>query len=331
MDRRMVIAPEAVEIGAASWRIESRLGERNVFEYLLASEDGTELLLIDTGTAGMATDAILPALDRLGFTTSALRFLVVTHPDLDHQGGLAVLRDAAPDAVTACGFADRAMVRHPEQLVYDRYQPYLHEHGLGFGDVDLAWMRANYGGPAEIDLTLVGGERLHVGDRTLEVLSAAGHSAGHLMLYESASGMLFCSDAIHASMCPAVDGSPALCPTYEDVDAYLETIARTESLAPAELHSGHWPVATGSEVGGFLAASREFVDRVDDVLVARLQSPASLADLCGEVERQLGPWGSGTHMLMFVVHGHVRRLLRNNAVELLDPGTRPPRYRARLR
>ena len=64
----MVIAPAAVEIGADSWRIEARLGERNVFEYLLASDDGSELLLIDTGTAGIARDAILPAVLRLGFS-----------------------------------------------------------------------------------------------------------------------------------------------------------------------------------------------------------------------------------------------------------------------
>ncbi len=56
----MVIAPAAVEIGAATWRIEARLGERNVFAYLLASGDGSSCL-IDTGTAGMARDAILPA------------------------------------------------------------------------------------------------------------------------------------------------------------------------------------------------------------------------------------------------------------------------------
>jgi glyoxylase-like metal-dependent hydrolase (beta-lactamase superfamily II) len=323
----MVTGPVAVEIAPASWRIEAQLGKRNVFEYLLASEDGSELLLIDTGTAGMARDVILPAIERLGFAADALRFVVVTHPDLDHQGGLAILRDAAPDAVTACGFSDRAMIRRPEQLVDDRYQQYFHEHGLGFGEGEVAWMRANYGGPAEIDLTLVGGEQLRVGDRRLEVLPAAGHSAGHLMLYESTTRMLFCSDAVHSSMCPAVDGSPALCPTYEDVDAYLETIARAESLSPAELHSGHWPVASGPQISEFLANSRGFVDRVDEVLVERLQSAASLAELCAEVERRLGPWESDTYMLMFAVHGHVRRLLRARTIELLNPGSRPPRYR----
>jgi len=325
----MVIAPAAVEIDAGSWRIEARLGERNVFEYLLASQDGSELLLIDTGTARMACDAILPAISRLGFALSSLKFVVVTHPDLDHQGGLAVLRDAAPDAATACGFLDRAMVRQPEQLLHDRYQQYMHEHGLGFDDVDLAWMRAGYGGPVEIDLTLVGGERLRVGDRVFEALPAAGHSAGHLMLFEPASGMLFCSDAIHSSMCPSVDGVPALCPTYEDVEAYLDTIARVESLAPAELHSGHWPVASGGDVGEFLRSSREFVARVDEVLVASLSRPASLGELCAAVERSLGPWDSPTHMLMFIVHGHIRRLIRARAVELLEPGVRPARYVAR--
>jgi hypothetical protein len=131
-------------------------------------------------------------------------------------------------------------------------------------------------------------------------------------------------------MCPSVDGAPALCPTYEDVEAYLETIARVESLAPAELHSGHWPVALGAEVGEFLGASREFVARMDDVLLQRLETPASLAELCLEVERDLGPWDSPTHMLTFIVHGHIRRLIRARAIELLDPGIRPPRYRARL-
>jgi glyoxylase-like metal-dependent hydrolase (beta-lactamase superfamily II) len=301
----MVIAPAAVEIGAATWRIEARLGERNVFEYLLASED--ELLLIDTGTAGMARDAILPAIESLGFAFGAVRFIVVTHPDLDHQGGLAVMRDAAPDAVTACGFLDRAMIRRPEQLLSDRYQQYMHEHGVGFDDVDVAWMRANYGGPVEIDLTLVGGERLSVGDRVLEVLPAAGHSAGHLMLFEPTSRMLFCSDVIHSSMCPSVDG------------------------APAELHSGHWPVAVGAEVGEFLAASREFVARLDDVLLERLGGgrQLTLGELCSSVEGELGPWDSPTHMLMFIVHGHIRRLVRARAVELVAPGVRPARYRVR--
>jgi glyoxylase-like metal-dependent hydrolase (beta-lactamase superfamily II) len=270
-------------------------------------------------------------IESLGFAFGAVRFIVVTHPDLDHQGGLAVMRDAAPDAVTACGFLDRAMIRRPEQLLSDRYQQYMHEHGVGFDDVDVAWMRANYGGPVEIDLTLVGGERLSVGDRVLEVLPAAGHSAGHLMLFEPASRMLFCSDAIHSSMCPSVDGAPALCPTYEDVESYLETIARVESLAPAELHSGHWPVAVGAEVGEFLAASREFVARLDDVLLERLGGgrQLTLGELCSSVEGELGPWDSPTHMLMFIVHGHIRRLVRARAVELVAPGVRPARYRVR--
>jgi glyoxylase-like metal-dependent hydrolase (beta-lactamase superfamily II) len=321
--------PAAVEIAAGSWRIESRLGERNVFQYVLASDDGSELLLVDTGTSRMATDAILPVLDYLGFEPRSLRFLVVTHPDLDHQGGLAVLRDAVPSAVTACGFADRALVARPEQLLTDRYQPYLREHGVGFGEEDLAWMRANYGAPVEIDLTLAGGETLRVGDRMIEVIHAPGHSAGHLMLHEPGSGLLFSSDAIHWKMCPAVDGSPAMCPTYEDVDAYLETIARAQALTPVELHSGHWPVQSGPEIAEFLTTSREFVVRVDEVLMARLDRPASLAELCDEVQQSVGPWKSDTHMLMFVVHGHLRRLVRGRQVDLIDAGSPPPRYRAR--
>ena len=96
------------------------------------------------------------------------------------------------------------------------------------------------------------------------------------------------SDADHWHACPAADGSPALCPTYEDVDPYLGTIDLIESLAPAEMHSGHWPMRSGAEVLAFLDDSRGFVERVDGVLRARMAEPATLAQLCGRFRTRPG-------------------------------------------
>jgi glyoxylase-like metal-dependent hydrolase (beta-lactamase superfamily II) len=189
-------------------------------------------------------------------------------------------------------------------------------------------VRARAGARVEIDLTLAGGERLHVGDRQLEVLRVPGHSAGHLALFEPETGLLFSSDAVHWKACPAADGSPALCPTYEDVDDYLRTIDTIESLEPAEMHSGHWPMRSGREVLTFLRESREFVEKVDSVLRERLQAPATLAELCEEVQGQAGPWDSEPGMLRFAVAGHLRRLVGSGSIEPVDVTTPPLRFRA---
>lgn len=321
--------PFVVEIGEDTWRLQSRLGDRNVYQYLLASDDRDQMLLIDAGTTSTPREIVIPALRHLGISESRIRLVVVTHPDVDHQGGLAALTEACANAVTACGFADRALVGDPEKLLADRYQPYLREHGLGYDAEEVRWIRANAGARSEIDVTFGGGESIQVGERRLEVLRAPGHSVGHLILSEPDTGLLFSSDAIHWTGCPAADGSPALCPTYEDVDAYLESISLVESLAPAEMHSGHWPMRSGAEVLTFLDQSRGFVERTDACLRDRLTVPATLAELCEEVQRVVGPWHSEPKLLMFAVSGHVRRLLRVGAIEAIDPTELPRRYRAR--
>jgi glyoxylase-like metal-dependent hydrolase (beta-lactamase superfamily II) len=314
-----------VEIADRTWRIESLIGPRNLFQYLLLG-DGGELLLIDTGTSSTPRDAILPALHHLEVAPESMGLLVVSHPDLDHQGGLAGLKEAFPHALAACGFADRALISEPERLVTDRYGAYEAEHGVGYTDLEKRGIRDLYGAPAAIDVTFAGGEEIELGDRRLSVLHAPGHSAGHLVLYETASGLLFSSDAVHWRWCPAADGSPALPPTYEDVDPYLGTIELLESLAPSELHSGHWPPLSGVGVVGFLRESREFVDALDAELEQRLETPATLRQLCEHVDVRLGPFGADPVNLMFAVHGHLRRLVRTGRVRLVDPTERPRRF-----
>lgn len=314
----------AREIAARTWRIESRIGSRNLFQYLLAGDDVA--LLVDTGTSETPRDAILPALREVGVSRKAVRFVVVTHPDLDHQGGLASLKSELPAALAACGFADRGLVSKPERLVTDRYGAYELEHQVGYSDEEKAWVRSVSGAPATIDLTFAGGEELDLGDRRLRLVHTPGHSAGHLALHDPENGLLFCSDAVHWRMCPAADGSAALPPTYEDVDPYLETIDRIASLAPAELHSGHWPAKIGPEIGAFLEESRAFVTAMDAAIEDRLEDAATLRDLCEYVDTRLGPFGADPVNLMFAVHGHLRRLLRQSRVSLLDPAARPLRF-----
>jgi glyoxylase-like metal-dependent hydrolase (beta-lactamase superfamily II) len=316
-----------IEIADRTWRIESLIGPRSLFQYVLAGDGRTgEALLVDTGTSATPRDAILPALRSLGIRAESVRYLVVTHPDLDHQGGLGILKQELPTALAACGFADRGLVSEPERLVTDRYGAYEAEHGMGYSSAEKESIRRLYGSPVSIDRTFAGGEQIELGDRKLTVLHAPGHSAGHLVLYEAASGVLFSSDAVHWRFCPAADGTAALPPTYEDVEAYVATIELLESVAPNELHSGHWPARKGTQVLGFLRESREFVGALDAALQERLDAPSTLHQLCEHVEMRLGPFGADPVNLMFAVHGHLRRLVRRGDVRALDLRECPRRF-----
>jgi glyoxylase-like metal-dependent hydrolase (beta-lactamase superfamily II) len=315
---------DAMEIAPYTWRLASLLGNRNVFQYVISGEGG-ETVLIDTGTSDTPREVIMPALRHLGLRPSRVATVIVTHPDADHQGGLAALQETLPAARFMCGFEDVGLVSSPDRLLEERYGAYRPLHGMGYSASELSELRSICGGAATINFGLVGGERLDLGGRSLTVLHAPGHSAGHLVVHEPASGLLFSSDAIHGRMIPAADGTPALPPTYEDVDAYLSTVDMIAGLGPTELHSGHWPALTGEDIQGWLGESRSFVGTVDEVIRGWAVEPVSLRELCQEVEGRLGPFGADSVNLMFIVHGHLRRLLRTGAAEV-DLGQSPPRF-----
>jgi len=315
---------DVLEIAPYTWRLSSQLGNRNVYQYLLGDEDGGSLL-IDTGTSNTPREVIMPALRRLGLAPSGVELVIVTHPDADHQGGLSALRQELPRARFTCGFADIGLVSSPERLLDERYGAYRPLHGMGYSESELAGLRSLCGEPTALDFGLIGGERLQLRDRQLHVLHAPGHSAGHVVVHEPASRLLFSSDAIHGRMIPAADGTPALPPTYEDVDAYLATVDMVAAIAPAELHSGHWPSMIGNDMQSWLADSRSFVAATDEVIRTVATHPATLRELCVEVDRVLGPFGADAVNLMFVVHGHLRRLMRNGTAEV-DLEADPPRF-----
>jgi hypothetical protein len=66
------------------------------------------------------------------------------------------------------------------------------------------------------------------------------------------------------------------------------------------------------------------VHALDTALEERLEIPATLRQLCEHVSVRLGPFGAEPVNLMFVVHGHLRRLFRMGLVRLLDPVEQPP-------
>ena len=290
-------------------RIEAEVGGRPLYLFAFLGE---RRLLLDAGCASTVDRFIVPFLESVGLGILDLDVLVVTHSDLDHQGGAHLLKRANPSLWVTCGVLDIPLVSDPEALVAQRYQAYAALHGITPDEDALGWMRQESGGPVRVDVGWSGGELLELGpDWSVRILHVPGHSVGHVAVYDERSGALFSGDCLQGSVYLGLDGTPKLCPTYTHVDDYLATATRLESLAPRELHGCHWPAARGPEVAGFIAETRNYVEHVAGLVRSCLGEALTLDELIECVNRRLdAPWSDEVAPeLVYSIHGHVERLV----------------------
>jgi glyoxylase-like metal-dependent hydrolase (beta-lactamase superfamily II) len=291
-------------------RIEAEVGGRPLYLFLFLGERN---LLLDAGCATTVEASILPYLDSLGLGPGDIDELVITHSDLDHQGGVHALASANPDLTVACGALDRELVSDPDTIMARRYGAFRLDHGIGYDNETTAWMREMCGSPRPVDTVYAGGETIDLGANVeLRVLHVPGHSPGHLALHDTRTGALFSGDCVQGSVYLGLDGTRKLCPTYADVDPSLHTIDVIDALAPSELHGCHWPSARGDEVTAFLDESRAYIEHVDGL--ARMcfaESPdgLTLRELIERVNERLDePWEPElAQELVYSLHGHAER------------------------
>jgi glyoxylase-like metal-dependent hydrolase (beta-lactamase superfamily II) len=291
-------------------RIEAEVGGRPLYLFLFL---GKRRLLLDAGCSTTVEEFVVPYLTKLGLGIEDLGVLVVSHSDLDHQGGAHALRLGNPSLLVTCGALDEPLVSDPERLIAERYEAYRADHGIGYDDDTLRWIREMSGFAESIDIGWAGGELLRLSRNwELSLFNFPGHSAGHLALLDKRSNALFSGDCLQGSVYLGLDGTPKLCPTYTHVDPYLETAAAIDSLAPAELHGCHWPARRGREVAAFIGESRAYVERIDGLVSAAVgDQPRTLRALIARVNERLDePWPPELeHELVYSVHGHVERLV----------------------
>jgi len=296
-----------VELLDGIHRIDAEVGGRPLYLFLFLRE---RTILLDAGCAPSVEEFVLPYLAGLGLGPEDLDLLVITHPDLDHQGGVHELASASPGLTVACGALDRELVSDPDLLVERRYGGFRADHGIGYDDETTAWLREMSGSARPVDRVFSGGEELD----EFRVLHVPGHSPGHIALLDTRTGALFSGDCVQGSVYLGLDGTPKLCPTYTDVEPYLATLDLIEELAPAELHGCHWPAARGEGVQAFLDESRAYVERIDALAQdCFAEAPGGLtlrALIEGVNDRLDRPWEPAAlaQELVYSLHGHAERL-----------------------
>ncbi|MEP6811587.1 MAG: MBL fold metallo-hydrolase [Actinomycetota bacterium] len=292
-------------------RIDAEVGGRPLYLFLFLGEQN---LLLDAGCASTVAEWVLPYLGTLGLGPRDLDLLVITHSDLDHQGGAHALSAANPGLTLACGVLDRELVSEPDAIMARRYDAFRLEHGISYDDESAAWMRKECGLAQPVGTVFSGGETIEAGPGgELRVLHVPGHSPGHIALHDTRTGALFSGDCAQGSVYLGLDGTRKLCPTYTDVDPYLQTIGVVEALAPNELHGCHWPAAHGAAVTAFLAESRVYVEHVDGLARACFRDAPeglTLRELIERVNERLDePWEPGVAQeLVYSLHGHAERM-----------------------
>lgn len=312
--------------------------------FLLVGARGA--VLVDTGLAHTPERTIGPALAALGLGWRDLTAVVVTHADVDHSGGLGVVRRLAPQATTIAGARDRALIESAELLLERRYRELRADHALDQTADFVAWVRAN-ADDGTIDVPLAGDALLDVetgqvtaapavaaGTAALSdaapepgaawpvaLLAVPGHTAGHLAVHDAARGTVIAADAVLGMASPGADGTPAFAPTYRYLPGYRDTVERLRGLGAQRLLCSHLEPMEGTAVAAYLDESAAFVAGLEQALVNLLADggDATVAELIAAVSPLVATWPDAARdTLAQPLLGHVEELCARGRLRRLD-------------
>jgi glyoxylase-like metal-dependent hydrolase (beta-lactamase superfamily II) len=235
MIERNYLFPGVIEM---NYQARRRMG---VNVYLI--DGGSEYALIDVGFLDELAD-VLELIRQMNFSLSACKLIVATHADVDHSQGLARAREILKCPVAAHPTSVPPLEQGDEIQTYAR---------IDAQNIKIPMPRC------KVDQTIDEGDRLTIGDRTLEVWSTPGHTAGQLAF--RMGELLFSGDNIFRDGCVGV------------IDAHhgsnlVEFVASLKRIRASDVK--------------YLLPSHGPIFRKDDALldatIARLESYTHMAD-----------------------------------------------------
>lgn len=189
------------------------VGIRPVTSYLIKTSEG--LILIDT-TFGDTAPWVAEAIQSQGFKLEDIRIILGSHAHGDHQGGNAWMKEHAPNARFMIMDGDVAAI----------------EAGLPAG----GGLAATPG--VHVDRVLHDGDKVTLGDTTIDIWKTAGHTPGATSFtWKTSEGGKTFSMAILGSQQPAAKLVPEDYPGI--VGDQIQAWTRLLSLTPDYWFGGH--------------------------------------------------------------------------------------------
>lgn len=235
MIERHYIFPGVIEMNVQARR---RFGA-NI--YLV--DGGDEWALVDVGFLDEVAE-VLELVRQMNFRLSACKYVVASHADLDHVQGLARAREILKCKVVAHPASVQALENGDEILTYAR--------------IDAQNIREPFP-PCKVDLPVDDGDVLRVGDKTLEVWSTPGHTAGQLAL--RMGELLFSGDNIFRDGCVGVIDAHH----GSNLPDFVRSLKRIRASDVKYLLPSHGPIFPKN-------------DQLLDRTIARLESYCHMAD-----------------------------------------------------
>ncbi len=212
----------------------------DINSYLIfPTEPGGPLTLVDTGVRSPeAFEALRRGFKEYGVALDQVDRILVTHAHPDHFGQARRLRELSGASVHASAVEATRM--------RTGWSPRAH-----FRETALAWLRRwgvpddlmrelaagapgapPFQDPVEVDGTLADGDRVELGDFTLEVIETPGHCEGHIVFYERDTRTLFSGDHLLTDISPVPllnipdEGEPR----QKSLLRFMDSLARVETL-----------------------------------------------------------------------------------------------------
>jgi len=215
---------------------------RHVHVYALV-HDG-KVALFDTGMNIPETFTVLDeALATLGKTTKDIDQIFLTHFHADHCGIAGAIQKLSGAQVLLSATDERRLQynnRHEELI--ERARHFFLGQGLpqkvmeNLVKIMAAFRRATI--PFRVDHHLEPGVRYRLGERTLEVIGAPGHTSGQMCFYFSDEGILLAGDHVLPDITPNL--SPDIFQLdYRPLRSFLEALGRVRDLPVRMVYPAH--------------------------------------------------------------------------------------------
>jgi glyoxylase-like metal-dependent hydrolase (beta-lactamase superfamily II) len=217
--------------------------------YALVSPDGVDL--IDSGMALVqARERLARALAQLGLGLGDIRNFFITHVHQDHYTLAVELRSTLAGKVSL-GEGERVNLEAIRSVHERRSDPGFIEmlYGMGAGhiaDQVRGFLAPGLADPrpsltwSDPDCWLTDGAVLDLGPRTLRAIHTPGHTSGHVVFHDPASGILFAGDHILPHITPSIGFQPNI--TRTALAEYLSSLQIMLTLPDSRLLPAHGPV-----------------------------------------------------------------------------------------
>ena len=208
--------------------------------------EGDPLTLVDTGARTRESlEALEAAFARLGRRLEDLELVVVTHPHHDHFGAAAELRRRSGARVVGDGAAVTAT--YPESFRPNtNMRIALFDESGAPDEIAARWReRADHylddSEPVTLDQELGEGESIRMGGADFSVLSAPGHAATSIVLYQPEARLLIAGDILIGNAGASVTLHETSRPGRWFLDI-VDSLAKLGELDVDLAYPGHGPL-----------------------------------------------------------------------------------------